>query len=294
MIVVTAKVGPDVDGLACAVGYAELLAAGGTAAVAVIAGRPDAEARFVQQLVGAVVETDPPELFSGIVLVDASGQGGLPAFVDPGLVVEVIDHRLPHDAARLFPNASIQIEAVGAAATLVFERFERVHVTPTRATALILQAAIESNTQRLRGSVTTQRDIDAMVRLREVASLPPGAVDDQFRARLDEIVLDLASALVREAKSFDDPDGSFVISQLEGPGILEHAHECSRRAAVLGGRTILNLVDPVLPRSVVIVPDADVRAWVAHRAGLVFEGESSAQPDVLLRKQLVARIRSTR
>lgn len=147
-IVVTAKTNPDLDGVACALAYVELLQGTGRPAEAAADGRPDAEARFVLDHLELTLREDPPNQFSGFVLVDMSALPGLPDFVDPASVVEVIDHRLHGDPTQSYPNARVQVEPVGAAATLVYERFEAAGVVPSARSALLLQAAIHSNTHR--------------------------------------------------------------------------------------------------------------------------------------------------
>ena len=292
-LVVTAKEGPDIDGAACAVGYAELLVRSGTRAVAVISGEPDGEARFVLGASSASFLTAAPTGSGDVVLVDASDIAGLPPFVAPERVVEVIDHRFPHEAHRAFPRARVQVETVGAAATLVAERYDTAGITPTRAVAMLLQAAILSNTQGLRGSVTTGRDHAAADHLAECHPLPEGFLAAQFAARRSDLE-DLDRVLATEAKTFEDPDGPFVVSQVECPGATELVDECLARSTLLGPRAMINLVDPVLPASVLVVPNPAVRAWLVGRTGLRFVGAVSHQPEVLLRKQILARIAGTR
>src|SRR5512138_2727393 len=130
---------PDLDGVVCAVAYAELLSMKGRPAQPWIHGRPDAEARYALTYAGASLP-DGSELLAetalAYVLVDASGLEGLPPGRSPDLVVEVIDHRPAPNVQRLFPNARCTIDLVGAAATLVAERFHEAGVGPSRTAAL--------------------------------------------------------------------------------------------------------------------------------------------------------------
>jgi len=287
---VTPRSNPDLDGVACAIAYAEFLSANRHDASAWIPGRPDAEARFVLGRVGW--SSVPPSSFEGcrFVLVDASDVAGLAEAVSPSLVMEVIDHRMHHRAPELFPQARIQIEPVGAAATLVAERFFSAALEPSARAALLLQAAIQSNTQRLRGSVTTERDRLAAARLQALYSLPEDLVEAQFRARASEVLSDIPGAIVREDKQFIHPDGTYHVSQLELPGAGELVSECLEPLSRLGARAVLNLVDVSVPASYLVAPDASFRAWLSARAQVEFVGAVSFIPGVLLRKQLIARI----
>ncbi len=287
-LIVTAKKNPDLDGVACAVGYANLLEQTGRLAVAVVAGQPDAEARFVLSRVQLTVSSMVPSDTIGVVLVDMSARPGLPEFVDPERVVEVIDHRLHGDPSQSFPNAAVQVEAVGAAATLVFERFSQAGISPSRETAILLQAAIQSNTQCLKGSVTTSRDIEAAHALQALHPLSADLINNQFRARSEEILQDLPSAILRETKTFAHESGAFQVSQLECPGALELVPQV--RSLLSGPRILLNLVDPVLPASAIVAVDPEFRAWVSSLAGIAFDSDTAWPDRVLLRKQLVARL----
>jgi manganese-dependent inorganic pyrophosphatase len=287
---VTPRNNPDLDGVACAIAYAELLVETHHDAWAWIPGRPDAEARFVLEHVGW--RPARTASFDGcrFVLVDASDVVGMAGEVAPPLVVEVIDHRMHHRAPELFPHARIQIEPVGAAATLIAERFVSAGIRPSARSALLLQAAIQSNTQRLRGSVTTDRDRAAAIRLQALCPLPDEIVEAQFRARAGEILADLPGAILREDKQFTHPDGVYHVSQLELPGAGQLIAECLEPLSRLGARAVLNLVDVSVPASYLVAPEPAFRAWLSARAGVTFVGAVSFIPGVLLRKQLVARI----
>jgi len=282
--------GPDLDGVACAVAYAELLRARGFAARHAIFGEPDPEATYGARRLGSATAGEPPRPGEKIVIVDASDLRGMPESLDPQAVVEVIDHRLHHRAATLFPDADICIEPVGAAATLVAERFDLYTTTPSDRTAQLLQAAILSNTQLLKGSVTTERDRVAFQALASLCPLPDGFVASQLEARRGAIVANLGAAFTRERKDFDHPEGAYILSQLEFTGAHEYEREVVPLIAALGSRAMLNLVDVAAGTSVVIAPDPVFRSWVATRAALCFNGDAASCPQILLRKQIVARL----
>lgn len=289
-VIVTTKEGPDLDGVSSAVAYAELLARTGTPALVVLAGRPDAEARYVLERARLQFPTVPPAEHSGVVLVDMSTLHGLPAFVDSAAVVEVIDHRLHGDTSIDFPNAHLQLEAVGAAATLIFERFLGAGQSPSKASAVLLQAGIQSNTQCLKGSITTFRDVDAAMHLQELHPLPAKLIEQQFQARRREISADLGTALIRESKTFDHSTGSFIVAQLECSGALEMATDCAMHIAGLGRRAMVNLVDPTVPASLLVVTDSSMRAWICEATGLQFDGPLARPLEPMLRKQIVHRL----
>ena len=287
-LVVTTKEGPDVDGVACCLAFTEQLKAMGSPAVAVIDGRPDAEARFWLEQLGIETSALPPATVQGVVLVDISAIDGLPRFVDPAVVLEVIDHRSHGEPSHCFANAVVHVEMVGAAATIVFELFRQAGLVPSQKSSWLLQAGIQSNTQCLRGPVTTPRDVEAIALLHALHPLPDGMLQAQFAARRAEILADLDAAVQREAKTFDHADGRFVVSQLECHGALELVPQIERLA--LGGRFMVNLVDPVTPTSQLLVPDPLFRAWVEDRLGVAAPHGVMGAARGMLRKQIVARI----
>ncbi len=188
----------------------------------------------------------------------------------------------PRRASRSNPLARPRLWSLSASS--------RSGSKPSARAALLLQAAIQSNTQQLRGSVTTERDRFAATRLQALSPLPEGLLEAQFRARASEVLADIPGAILREDKQFMHPDGAYHVSQLELPGAGELVEECLEPLARLGARAVLNLVDVSVPASYLIAPDPSFRAWLSARARVTFVGAVSFIPDVLLRKQLVARI----
>lgn len=75
--------GPDLDGFACAIAYAELLRARGVSARSFISGSPDPEAVFAAERLAVTTRGKAPQSGEPIVLVDASDLRGMPDSVDP-------------------------------------------------------------------------------------------------------------------------------------------------------------------------------------------------------------------
>lgn len=160
MILVTPYADPDLDGYACAYAYAELLKSQGKEAVGAIFGRPHPEAEFILEectITGLENGEEAIAESEEIILVDASDTNGISPKIRHEDVIEIIDHRRTHEAER-FPNAKVQIELVGAAATLIAERFKAEEKEPSREAAALLYGAIISNTINFQARVTTERD----------------------------------------------------------------------------------------------------------------------------------------
>ena len=217
-ILIAPKINPDLDGLACAYAYAKLLQAKKQDAIEGIFGQPHVEARYLIDRLGITdlhLEKDLTGRFDKFVIVDASGLEGMPLLIRAEDVVEVIDHRFVNDARKTFSNAKLQIESVGAAATLITERYMRTNLKPKRNIAILLYGAIYSNTLNFKAKVTHQRDATAVSWLKNQAQIPNNLVDDMFLAKTRAIKSQLAEVLVEDFKHYRFGGKRVGIAQLE-------------------------------------------------------------------------------
>ena len=182
--IVTAYESPDLDGFGGAIAYAEFLNRSGENARAAIFGKPHEEAQYVMKLFDfAYPETATDGSgFDRVVLVDSSELSGLHPTLKPESVIEIIDHRKVNDA-HAFPNAKVQIELVGSAATLVAEKFMEHDWEPSKMSAILLYGAIVSNTLNFQAKVTHGRDRTAAAWLQEQFEIPENFVHDMFLAK---------------------------------------------------------------------------------------------------------------
>jgi manganese-dependent inorganic pyrophosphatase len=211
-ILITPKINPDLDGVACAYAYAKLLSSlnDGHVYIAGIFGSPHSEAQFLinKFQIKDGLFFNPDLAFDKFILVDASDLKGMPEVIRASDVIEVIDHRATHQAQELFVNAKIQIELVGAAATLIWEKFkESLDIN----SAILLYGAIYSNTLNLNPDITTSRDLEAIKELE--VNMPANLISDMFQYKTDYIASNLEEVMSGDFKTFD---GGLGIAQLEG------------------------------------------------------------------------------
>lgn len=184
-ILVTGYVNPDLDAYACAVGYSELLNLQGRTATPACFGQAQNEIIYTLNLLDEpLIGGQIPDNFDSFVIVDTSDALHLPAGISTALVEEVIDHHTYNDPAP-FTNAKLDIQPVGAAATLVAERYAEAGITPRRQIAGLLYAAIISNTLNFKASVTTNRDREVAAWLGSIAALPDTFGYDLFKFKAD-------------------------------------------------------------------------------------------------------------
>jgi len=287
----------DLDGYACAVGYAELLRARGIDSLAGYDGPVDAETSYVVSCITPPIFESNKNIVnaSKYVYVDGSNLQLFPEALSPNKVVEVIDHHFPHDVKNDFPNAIEDIQRIGAAATLIVERFKEDTRTPEHGTSVLLYCAIHSNTQGLNGSITTQRDHDAVDWLSSITNIPKDIVKLQFNARKADIVSNLSASVARESKKYyDQLSREYVIAQLELPDASlvfnEERDELIKSTLSLSERAILNMVDVSKNESTILIPNDTYRSEVEELIGMTFTNSCAIASPIILRKQIVAAI----
>lgn len=220
-ILITPKINPDLDGVACACAYAEFLNTKHkeNQHVAGIYGRPHIEARFLLEKLNVKDEFsyNPTESFDKFIIVDASDAKGMPDIIRPEDVIEVIDHREAHQAQALFSNAKIQVEPVGAAATLIFEKIKQAAMPITDKLMFLLYGAIFSNTLNFKSSVVDQRDRESVKFIENnLSSLSVGGtIEEMFDYKTEYIKNNLEEVFRDDFKIFDY-SGKLAIVQIEG------------------------------------------------------------------------------
>lgn len=179
---ITTYKSPDIDGIACCVGYSELLKKLGTNTTTVYSGSLSKEIEFVKKYTGSfpLQESDGKYLKdSEFILVDTADPGAIESGISPSLVTEIFDHRELVFTGK-FTNAKINIEKVGSCATLITELFQKNKLTPSKNTAIYLYSAIVSNTVNFKNLVTTSRDVDAAAWLKPVSGVSDMYIKDMF------------------------------------------------------------------------------------------------------------------
>lgn len=185
MIFVTSYENPDLDGIACAIAYSELLGMLGKAARATYYGELGLEVNFVKNFTNYF----PVEKHEGnypsdakFILVDTADLKSIEPIIPPKRVIEIYDHRQLVVVDK-FINAKKFIEQVGSCATLITEEFQRYEIEPNTNSAIYLYSAIVSNTINFKNSITTLRDARAAEWLNALINLPVDYIKQMFGAK---------------------------------------------------------------------------------------------------------------
>lgn len=184
-IVVTCYQNPDLDGYASAYAYAELLRHLGLNANAAISGTPSIETEYIIKKTKTEDVANAKRLLEtadAVILVDASDTTGIDKKIKPSKVIQIIDHRM-HNEAEVFKNAQIEIEIVGATATMIAEKFIERGVRLYENTGILLYTAIVSNTVNFKNRVTTHRDRRTSEWLKTQVEIPHDLIEKMFKAK---------------------------------------------------------------------------------------------------------------
>lgn len=296
-IIVTAYVNPDLDGFASAVAYAEYLQKTGKDAAAGIIGGPDIETKYILKR----FNFDEPKYlndtddYDKIILTDASELNGLLGKVDPVKVMEVIDHRRINQADK-FPNAKFQIEFVGAAATLIAEKFMRNKIIISKSSAILLYGAIISNTLNFKAGVTTDRDRTAEKWLNTRAKLPTDFWKDLFRAKSDLSCSKLAERIENDFARFEIGGNQVGIAQIEIIGVKklldERLNEIISTLDKIKREKNLdiifqNTIELDEMKNYIIATDPETQNLLTRALTIKFTGSVAIRSELIMRKQIV-------
>jgi len=293
-ILVTTYTNPDLDGVACAIAYSELLNKTGKAAAAGIFGEINDETRLVIKKFRIRHPSKGSELIDDakeIVLVDVSSAFGLSEKIDISKVIEFIDHHKLSMEGKL-DNAKVQLELVGAAATLIAERFQKAAVEPSKEAAALLYYAIVSNTINFNNNVTTQKDIGMADWLSLRFDYKPGYTDELFALK-SAFAKPVAEVISAELARQEFSGKKVGISQLEIVDTVQFVNEnldaikdVLRTARKELDYAFLSCVDIKDCRTRFVVADKESRIFAEDVLGVRFRNDKANQKGILMRKEI--------
>jgi inorganic pyrophosphatase/exopolyphosphatase len=288
--VIISYINPDLDGVACSIALEALERPQWAARVL---GRADRETQFV---LDALSLSLPPSLdnwngVEAIWLVDTHHPKQLSEDLPASRVTRITDHH-PGGSPQNYANAEIQNEAVGAAATLVTERFEQHGVDVPSKIAVLLQAAIVSNTLDFSAPATNDRDRGAHERLARIKPIDAHMIDGMRQIRREKVMLDTDALLNSDAKIFDTPHGRVVIAQVEAPGALQILSRTDLMPALKRFATarnaasaLLNLVDTEAGKSAILGTDERILGLVSAGLRQQVDGQTMVRADRVLQRK---------
>lgn len=293
-ILVTSKLNNDLDGTASALAYSYLLKSTGKDAEAILFGPPHPETLFFIERHGLVVPsfaTGGQKNWDKFILVDTSDTVGLPTEVDPNKVIESIDHREGARPER-FPNAKVQNELVGAAATLIWEKCKAEKIKLPHPLALSLYGAIFHNSLNLLSSNTSNRDIKAVETLETEYGFTREIIKEMFNFIGEFTVKNLEDQIKTDITVTE----KFAASQLIFSDVrqrLVNKEEAVRSAfeEIKSKNNLqtafLTTVDIMTNENIIYCFDSFGQELITGALGVKFTGNFARRSPALLRKQLM-------
>lgn len=292
---------PDLDGTASAVAYAEYLQKTGRPARAGVLRSPGKEANYVLDKVEVELHDaeDVEEQAAEVVLVDDSSIRALNNQIDPARVVEIIDHRKEYNLEE-FPNVEkVQIELVGAAATLIAEKFYENNLDVSQDSALLLYAAIISNTLNFQASVTTERDRKMVEWLKDQISIEEGFVRKMFEHK-SEILEPLKQVFIQDWKNRTMGEKTVGMAQMEIVDVDEFVSE--RREEIISALkeikneenldlVFLTCADLEEGFNIYLTIDQETEKLLSEALDIEFEDGKAVRDDMLLRKEIEPKLK---
>lgn len=299
-ILVTDAPDPDLDGVACVVGYSDYLKETGKDNSPMVFGVPQEEAGFVLERLGVeLADADKTTMgFDEIILVDTSGPQWQSKKIDLEKVVEIIDHR-EFDKISAFPNAKFQIEKVGSCATLIAEKFRTKNIVPSEKTAILLYLAIVSNTINFKNKITTDRDIDSAKWLKDLYSINDEIIQEMFAFKSD--VKQTIREIFQSQIGCHEFSGKRVSTyQLEIIGVQkfvdDHLDEIKSELIKISrdekyDYTLFTLVDIDEGKNMFVTADKRTGELVSNVLGVKFADGVAHYPHVIMRKEILPKIK---
>jgi len=296
-ILITCYVNPDLDGVAGAISYCEFLQKTGRNVVIGIIGEPHDEVKYIFDRYSfvypqSILNTDD---FDEVILVDASDLNGLEGHITPEKVIEIIDHRKINESDK-FPNAKIQIELVGSAATLIAEKFIDSAIGVSKQSATLMCGAIISNTLNFKGGVTTERDKRAVEYLNKTALLSDNFWRDLFEAKSDLTGKKLKERIEGDFAWFSFGGKKFGIAQIEIIGVSKLISERRMEMVEILEQIksdmnldfiFQNTIELEECKNFFITKDAQAKDLLERVLNIKFNGFVAERPNLIMRKQIV-------
>jgi len=299
-ILVTAKVNPDLDGTSCTLAYADLLKQTGWDAEGIVSGSRQSEVKYFIEKHNIQVPTRNNEVsgnWDEFILVDASSMKGMPKVVVANKVVEAIDHRAG-EPEKEFPNAKIQNELIGAAATIVVERFIKADKKIQPDHAKLLYGAIYHNTLNFIATNATQRDRDAIKYLEIGFGLNEGIIYEMFDFATRAVEGDIKTALENDAKEFGAARKIGACQLIVwGKEVFTQKELITASVRFLKSKkdiswAFVNIVDLKSKKSHIFVDGTEGEKVLSKALNAKFDNGWVVLPNALLRKQIMPKVDS--
>lgn len=228
-----------------------------------------------------------------VILVDHSERSQSAAGIEKAEIVEILDHHRLGGLETAQPMLAM-IAPVGCTSTLVLRRYKELGVTPPRAMAGLMVAAILSDTMLLKSPTTTPEDVAAIDYLGKILGEDPLAFGRRmYNAKFDIETLSPDVLVTSDLKVFS------LGSKMVGIGQVEVADKdvvLSRKTEILEAMRqyqtlhhfdlLLLMISDILLEGTELIAVGQTRT-VEKAFGVSLKNQSAFLPGVLSRKKQI-------
>ena len=264
-----AKTGTDIDALACAIAYAELMDC-----IAYLPGPFNATIPSSVRKWDFNYTTEFPTTATEFVMVDFSTPGMIPEKIDQDKIIKVYDH---HTGFEEYWGKRGQIEFIGAAATIIFELFgDRA---PSATIANLLYTAIFANCLNFKAGLTSDRDHAAFNKLKQYVTLPESWIETYYNEIEVGLIADPNTALNDDIKYYKN---GWSIAQLE---LYNAIPVLDKIISPENGFAIV--VDIGAGKNYLFATSSEIKAALTDGLGAKWNGDIGITDKLYLRKEIV-------
>lgn len=292
----------DIDGLACAVAYRELLTLKGEKSDIVFTVDFNQSVSETIRKWAKGIKRSIPKTFKKedceYILLDISDPAHFDICVDNDKIIEVFDHHFGFETMwkeKLGKNS--HIEAVGATSTLIFEQIKKNGLIEKLSgnVARLLYTAIVSHTLYFHAQITTKRDKMAANELLKMANLPADWLT-QYYFEIEKFRHENPGLAIENDTKFQEINGiKYAIGQAElwdsKPFVFNYKDQIMNSLKRTGTESAF-LTAPSISegRNYIIAIDPKVKALLNKVIGAVFEGDFGQTDKLWLRKEIIREI----
>lgn len=300
LVVTAAQPFTDIDALACAIVYSELLTKEGKKSIAVLPGPLNKSVTQGIKKWQLAFVAKPAFKEAKYILVDISDPEYFADFVDEKNVIEIFDHRVGfEDYWQKRLGTKSKIDMVGSCATLIWEEFTKriVPVDISSTSANLLYTAIVSNTLNFKAAVTTQRDVSAFHEIGKFTDLPKNWIERYFSDQDKATLAKPKSSLLNDTKGIGTTRGDIVIGQLELWNSKEFfaKHLAIAKETLKGfGKPLWFLTSPSISEGVnyLYAESGEIKKLLTETIAAKFEGNIGQTKKLWLRKEILKKLQS--
>lgn len=288
----------DIDAYACSIAYAQLLNLLGINAKAVSTANLNNSITNSLRNLNTKLDNYQVKDDDKYVVVDVSNPDFFDKFVKQENIIKVIDHHVGFEQYwnnKIMNNANI--EFIGAAATLVFEEYEKNNMQEKMNidVAKLLMAAILDNTLNFTATVTSNRDKKAYKKMQEIV----GCKDfdklyfNECQLQIEENLEDTIKNDTKTEKVSENLPRVFAqLTVWNKDFLLVNIHKIKQILGDIDDEWMLNIICLQDKRSYIIADNKNIQVKLQDLLESQFDSLIMPLESVMLRKEIIKKAKS--